>query len=629
MRKKEVLAAIRRRYRDRQPLNVSTVKREDPELVAAVYDVTPYWGWKQALADAGLSYQSIRIEVRETVQCQLCGKSFRSLLGHLRIHETDPEDYRVKYPDAEIVSESMRQASMGPRCKMPAPWLPHWEPIYTPEYVLDRVKEYADQGIWMELSTIERLDASLLRAVRYHLDVSWDDALRWIGLDPVVYRGCYRPDDFSLADLQAFLEQRRAAGLLSTPAALFATYDDRHRRPRVFTWALQRYGNWSAALDAAGVDRSDPLFGGDRYLTKESVIEDLQRLQHELPDMSHTTVSLLPYGIQLTGAATRYYGGWDAALDAADIPVDIRRRMATYDSADEVVAGITHRLENEFSVAPLDVFFGARSDIQLWKAAFRFFSSWRSAVVKSGGTSAQVKQAADTPLGTRAKVLRELRRRSHDVRQLAITSLTSDVADKQLHAMASGFFGDWQSAVRAIGVDPKSYHQWNLTPHRKYADKESLLKEIRRRRRAGEPLHARGLTSGEHVDVPLLYTARKMFGDWESAIRAAGIDYDTIVRKRQDYDAYRDRVYRSYTSADQVTQELKRRHAEGMPLNVRAVTHSKEEEYRDFALFRAAKEYFGSWEAALTDAGIDVESIRPAWVTKRAERLRQKQQRSP
>ncbi|WP_040769347.1 hypothetical protein [Novipirellula maiorica] len=628
MRKNEVLAAIRRRYRDREPLNVSAVKREDPELVAAVYAVTPYWGWKQALADAGLSYKSIRIEIRDTVQCLLCGKSFRSLFGHLRIHETDVADYRTQFPNAEIVSESMRHDAMERHGEMSAAWLPHWEPCYTAEYVLDRVKAYADCGMWMELTTIERVDASLLRMIRSYLDeTSWDDALRIIGLDPVVYRGCHRPDDFSLADLQSFLEQRRRAGLLSTPSALFATYDDRHRRPRVFVWAMQRYGNWSVALDAAGVDRSDPLFGGVRYLTKESVVEDLQRLQHELPDMSHCTANLLPYGIQLTKAASRYFGNWDAALDAADIPVDIRHRSVTYDSADEVVAAITERLTNEFSVAPLDVFFGARSDIQLWKAAFRFFPSWRAAVVKSGGTSAQVKQAAQTPLGTRAKVLRELRKRSSDVSRLAITSLTSDVADKHLHAMASGFFGDWQSAVRAIGVDPKSYHQWNLDPHRKYVEKESIVKEIQRRQRASEPLHTRGLTDGEHVDVPLLYAARKVFGNWESAIRAAGIDYDTIVRKRQDYDAYRDRVYRNYMSADQVINELKRRHAESMPLHVRGVTHNTNPEYRDYALFRAAKEYFGTWEAALTEAGIDVESVRPAWVTKRSERLRKKQQR--
>ncbi|MFG0263392.1 MAG: hypothetical protein ACF788_13455, partial [Novipirellula sp. JB048] len=527
MRKKKVLTAIRRRYADRQPLNISAVKRDHPELMAAVYAVTPYWGWKQALADAGLSYEMIRIEVRDTIRCELCGKSFRSLSGHLRVHELDGDDYRDRFPGADLVSESVRQSMWGPHAAPPAGWLPHWEPFLTAEYVLDRVKEYANQGTWMEAATIATLDVALIASVREYWGITnWDDALRRIGLNPAVYRGCGRPEDFSLADLQSFLEQRRAAGIPSTLSELLATYDDHHRRPRVFVWAMQRYGNWSAALDAAGVDRSDPLFGGDRYLTKESVTEDLRRLRHELSDMSHCTVSLLPYGIQLTGAASRYFGSWEAALDAADIPASIRLRAASYDSPDEVLAAIKQRLRYGHSVAPLDVYYGSRSNIQLWKAAFRFFPSWRAAVAKAGGKSVQLKQAAQTPLGSRAKVLRELRERSRDVSQLSVTRLTSDEADKHLYVMASGFFGDWQSAVRAIGVDPKSYHQWNLVPPRKYLDKESLIKEIQRRHQAGEPLHTRGVTDGEFVDVPLLYTARKLFGNWESAIRAARIDYD-------------------------------------------------------------------------------------------------------
>src|SRR5690606_666833 len=137
MRKKTVLTALRRRYADRQPLNLSAVKRDQPDLVAAVYAATPYWGWKQALADAGLSYQSIQIEVRETIRCELCGKSFRSLTGHLPVHEIDGDDYHAQFPGAELVCESLRESMTGPREEPPAGWLPHWEPFLTPEYVLD------------------------------------------------------------------------------------------------------------------------------------------------------------------------------------------------------------------------------------------------------------------------------------------------------------------------------------------------------------------------------------------------------------------------------------------------------------------------------------------------------------
>jgi len=627
MQRKTVLASIRRLHNNRHALNIAAAKREQPELVEAVYAATPYWGWKQALSDAGLSYETIRIEVRETIKCHLCGKAFQALSTHLRvIHEIDCEDYREQYPGAELVSESIREAMSGPTVNLHPDRIPDWEPFWTPEYVLDRVNEYAIQGYWMELSAIAEIDTALVGAAREILGLTiWDDVLLRIGMDPVVYRGCYRPNDFKLADLQSFLEERRAAGISCTKAELFATYDDHHRRPRVMIWAVQRYGNWSAALDAAGVDRSDPLFGGDRYLTAESVTKDLRRLRRELSDMSHTTVSLLPYGVQLTGAATRYFGSWDAALDAARIPRSIRRRDVSYDNAEAVTAAIAQRFEHGFGLAPLDVFYGTRSNIQLWKAAFDFFASWRAAVAHAGGSSSQIKQASQTPLGSRPKVLKELRKRGEDdVTRLSVTSLTSEEGDKHLYVMAVGFFGGWQTAVREIGIDPKSYHQWNLEPPRKYVDEKAVLKEIRKRRREQRPLHARGLTGGDDVDAPLLYTARKLFGDWESAVRAAGIEYDKIVRKRQDYEALRDRTYRIYSSVEEVTAELRRRQAAGLPLNSRALTHGSESEHRDFALHKTAVKLFKTWERALTRAGIDVESVRPAWVTERAKRNRKK-----
>ncbi|WP_153558022.1 hypothetical protein [Roseimaritima sediminicola] len=622
MQKQAVLSAIRKRHINRQPLNLAPVKREQPELVRAVYAVEPYWGWKQALEDAGLSYKTIRIHVRETVRCRLCGKAYRMLNTHLLAHQLSGEDYREQFPDADLISEARRAAMMGPKETPPPGWLPHWEPFLSPEYILDRIKEYANQGTWMEASTIGEIDVALMSAVHHHLGISnWDHALRRVGLNPAVYRGCSRAQDFDLADLQAFLQQRHAAGLLSTAEAVLAVRDEHDRRPRVVAWALQRYGDWTAALDAAGVDRSDPLFGGDRYLTKDSVIRDLRRLQDELSDLPHVSVSRLPDGAQLSGAASLYFGSWEAALDAADVPADLRHRITRYESAEEVLAGIAQHRRYGFSVAPLDVYFGTHNNIQLWKAAFRFFPSWHAAVAKAGGTSSQIKQASKTPLGTRDEVLDELRRRSADVTQLSVTTLTSAEADKYLYLMASGFFGDWQSAIRAIGVDPKSYNQKNLNPQRKYLDEADLLEEIQRRQKAGEPLHTRGVTGGQHVDAPLLYTARKLFGSWEAAIRAAGIDYNQIVRKHQDYEALRDRQYKSYSAAEEVTAELRRRQAEGLPLNSRAMTHGKVYEHRDHALYKAAREFFGSWDAALTQAGIDLDAIRPAWVTGRNQRL--------
>ena len=129
--RRRILLAIRQRYLDRKPLNLTAVKRDDPELVRQVYDQRPYWGWKKALADAGLNYEDIHIEVLSWVACRVCGKRYTVLTQHLaRAHELEVSDYRHEYPDAELVSESFRARIIGDTSKMAHPErLPHWEPV--------------------------------------------------------------------------------------------------------------------------------------------------------------------------------------------------------------------------------------------------------------------------------------------------------------------------------------------------------------------------------------------------------------------------------------------------------------------------------------------------------------------
>lgn len=116
------------------PLNISAVKRSHPQLIERVYAVRPFWGWKRALEDAGLDYEKINIELRDYVECQICGRDFGALNFHLMIqHETSPEDYRLEYPEAEFVCDSVR-ARMSKLTSRPDKDTPrHWEAIWTPE----------------------------------------------------------------------------------------------------------------------------------------------------------------------------------------------------------------------------------------------------------------------------------------------------------------------------------------------------------------------------------------------------------------------------------------------------------------------------------------------------------------
>ena len=134
-----IIREIQRLHARRAPLNISAVKRSHPKLIKQVYAVRPFWGWKRALEDAGLNYKKINVELRDYVGCKICGRDFGGLAYHLiNDHNVTPEDYREEYPEAEIVCETVRAVISQSKLRKRSP-LPRWEPIWTPEYVLDRM----------------------------------------------------------------------------------------------------------------------------------------------------------------------------------------------------------------------------------------------------------------------------------------------------------------------------------------------------------------------------------------------------------------------------------------------------------------------------------------------------------
>jgi hypothetical protein len=106
-------------------------------------------------------------------------------------------------------------------------------------------------------------------------------------------------------------------------------------------------------------------------------------------------------------------------------------------------------------------------------------------------------------------------------------------------------------------------------------------------REGKEPLNSLSYAT----NYPDVYAAAcRLFGSWENAIEACGLDYEKIRKYRQ-------------WSKTKIIDEIKRLHKESEPLN--SINVQKKHK----PLYMAAVKRFKSWGKAVKTAGIDYESF--------------------
>lgn len=85
----------------------------------------------------------------------------------------------------------------------------------------------------------------------------------------------------------------------------------------------------------------------------------------------------------------------------------------------------------------------------------------------------------------------------------------------RLYVKAIEFFGSWDNALLAAGLDPKK-----IKLYREHSD-EGIIKGIREIKKRGEPLNALYIKNA----YPYLYEAAMRRGGWGSWVEKAGFDY--------------------------------------------------------------------------------------------------------
>jgi len=156
---------------------------------------------------------------------------------------------------------------------------------------------------------------------------------------------------------------------------------------------------------------------------------------------------------------------------------------------------------------------------------------------------------------------------------------------QELLAAAIRYYGSWQKALESADIpytDVRKYRRWS---------KDSIIQEIQQLSSQGVDLSFRAMALSQHNAMVYAAIRPKYFGNWRTALEAAGLASEEIYR------------YRSWEQ-DGILEEIRRLKAEGVDLSSKAMDESSNR------LIATARRRFGNWGRALESAGIDYDDVR-------------------
>ncbi|MEM6314480.1 MAG: hypothetical protein AAF743_10355 [Planctomycetota bacterium] len=218
----------------------------------------------------------------------------------------------------------------------------------------------------------------------------------------------------------------------------------------------------------------------------------------------------------------------------------------------------------------------AKTHQPLVSAAAYHFGSYRNAIEAMGTTYAEI---ARRPRWTKENVIELIKsaaQRGDDLHWSAVIARGDDLGRAAFASLQPRLFGRWDDALAAAGLDAGAvarYRRW---------DKPVIVAELKQRERDGRPLNSGAL---QQQAADLHAAAVRYFGDFQSALEAAGLDPDKFRQRRR------------WTKA-QVFDELRALHKRGERVSDSVVRK------QNAALYGAAVRLFGTFTAARTKAGI-------------------------
>jgi len=189
-------------------------------------------------------------------------------------------------------------------------------PKWTRENIIETIRAAYEAGedlSWTNVTKNKEYSALAYAAIRDNQFGSWDAALEAAGVDPSDVR---RYESWDEERIIGRIRRRRRAGKALNSKAM------QDQDSKLFNAALNYFGGWDKALEAAGIDPED-VYKRRRW-SRELIREEITELDAGGEDLA--APNMRENHSSLYSAACKYFGSWTSAREACGIKKNFHRK---------------------------------------------------------------------------------------------------------------------------------------------------------------------------------------------------------------------------------------------------------------------------------------------------------------
>ncbi|MHA1888639.1 MAG: hypothetical protein ACTSX0_11465 [Promethearchaeota archaeon] len=331
---------------------------------------------------------------------------------------------------------------------------------------------------------------------------------------------------------------------------------------------------------------------GRKKWSKEKIFSEILTLHRDEKPLNDSYINK-NYN-PLYNAARRFFGSWKNAIEAAGLDYNKIRELAESKRIEKVSKWSKQRiideiLETNAAKENLNASYALKHHTALYSAAVKYFGSWKSAVIAAGLEYDKINLYVDRERWSKEKVINRILELNEKGESLNLKYVETNYSS--LSSAAFRCFGGWKNAIKAAGLD---YGKILEDAKRKRIEKKKwsknkIVEKIQELHKRGEDLSHVNMKATNSALVSAAFS-KNYFGSWENAIQSAGLDYNKIRKEeRWGKETVLDKIFRLHQAEEN--------------LNAKYIHDNYS------SLHWAAGKYFGSWKNAITEAGLDYETI--------------------